>query len=71
MVIPQGVPSEDAFMDAVRSFNMPAGDYAVPCPTSARAARDPAFVARMKKGPVTFMTVRPAGNMRMGGRLLA
>lgn len=64
------VPTEDAFMDAARAFNLPPGDYAVPCPTSARAARDPEFIARMKKGPVMFMTVRPAGDMRMGGRLV-
>src|SRR5688572_9294931 len=65
------LPSEDAFMDAARSFDIPAGDYAVPCPTSASAARDPEFMARMKRGPVMFMTVRPTGDMRMGGRLAA
>lgn len=65
------VPSEGAVMDALRPFNIVPGDYLVPCPGSPEAARTPAYVAKMKKGPVLFMTVMQAGEMRMGGRLAA
>jgi hypothetical protein len=61
-------PSEDAVMDALRGFSIPPGDYMVPCPGKL-GARDPAFVAKHKKGPVVKMTVFPAGDLRMGNQL--
>jgi hypothetical protein len=63
------VPSEDAVMDALRPFNLPPGDYTVPCPTGPTGINNPDFVARMKKGPVAIMTVRPTGEMAMGKQL--
>ena len=63
------VPNEDAAMDALRPFNLPPGDYHMPSPTSPAAMRDPAFLAKMKKGPVVLMTVVPAGDVGMGARL--
>ena len=63
------VASEDAFMDAARTFNIPPGDYFVPCPTR-QGMRDPEFVAKHRKGPVVMMTVFPAGAMGMGRQLV-
>lgn len=65
------VPSEDAVMDSLRSFDIPPGDYLIPCPGSPAASRDPAFVAKRTKGPVLFATVLPSGDIVMGGRLAA
>jgi hypothetical protein len=62
------VPSEDAVMDALRGFSIPAGDYLVPCPER-RSPNDPEFVAKRKKGPVLMMTVFPTGELGMGRQL--
>jgi len=62
--------SEDAVMDALRRFNIPPGDYAVPHAGSAGGMKQPEFVEKMKKGPVVFMTVVPAGPPSMGTSLL-
>jgi hypothetical protein len=64
------VPSEDAVMDAVRPFNVPPGDYMVPCPSGPQW-RSPEFMAKLKKGPVMMMTVMRPGDTAMGGRLAA
>ena len=64
------VPSEDEVMDALRPFNIPPGDYLMPCPGTRRTAiADPEFIAKLKKGPRRIMTVMAAGEMRMGGQL--
>lgn len=64
------VPSEDAVMDALRPFSVAPGDYMVPCPGGPQAHRSPDFIAKLKKGPVVFMTVLPPGGTGMGGRLV-
>jgi hypothetical protein len=64
----RSVPKEDAVMDALRPFNLPPGDYHVPH-GSPETMRDPAFLAKMKRGPVVLMTVFPPGPVAMGTRL--
>ena len=64
------VPSEDKVMDALRPFNIPPGDYLMPCPGSANAMRDPEFIAKHKRGPVAMMTVWPAGEMGMAAQFI-
>lgn len=59
------LPDEDRVMDALRPFNIPPADYLMPCPGSAQAMRDPAFVAKRKKGPVAMLTVFPGGDINM------
>ena len=63
------VPAEDGVMEALRRFNIPAGDYLMPCPTGAHAMKDPAFLEKRKKGPVLMMTVMPSGPVSMGSSL--
>ncbi len=58
--------NEDAALDAFRRLNLPPGDYAVPMAGSMAAMKDPAFVEKMKKGPLVFMTVAPGGSVSMG-----
>lgn len=64
----QKVANEDAAMDALRPLNLAPGDYHFPH-GSPETMRDPAFIAKMKKGPVVTMTVFPSGPVQMGTRL--
>lgn len=40
------VPKEDEFMAAARKFDLPPGDYLVPCAGSHRDMNDPQFIER-------------------------
>jgi hypothetical protein len=65
------VPDEDAVMDAIRGFNIPAGDYVIPCAEGdMEVMKSDAFKEKARKGPVWFMTVLPAGDpFAMGSQL--
>src|SRR5215813_10641383 len=63
------LPDEDRVQDALRAFNIPPGDYALPCVGSPAEMKSPEFQARMKKGPVALITVRPTGPPAMGTSL--
>lgn len=63
------VPDEEALRRAVLPLNIPAGDYIVPRPGSAKELRDPAFQARRQEGPNIVMTVLPKGGNSMGRSL--
>jgi hypothetical protein len=60
---------EDAILDAVRRLNLPPGDYGMPHPGSPDRMRDPAFLARMTKGPIVFLTVAPGAPPSLGKNL--
>jgi hypothetical protein len=64
------VPAQDDLLDALRRFNIPPGDYLLPRANSMKDMQDPAFVEKMKKGPVLFMTVFPTGSFGMGPQLM-
>jgi hypothetical protein len=49
------LPNEDAVMDALRGT--PPGDYMMPHSTGPEMRNDPAFVERMKRGPMAVVTV--------------
>jgi len=55
------MPDQDKVMDALRPFNIPPGEYMVPCPSSREDMRSPEFTEKRKKGPVFMMTVWPGG----------
>ena len=55
------VPKQDEVMNALRPFNIPPGDYMLPCGGGPESMKDPAFLAKMNAGPVVLMTVRPNG----------
>lgn len=63
------MPNEDKVMDALRPFSIPPGDYMLPRPESMQDMRTPAFLEKMKKGPVVMMTVMPSGQRGMGKNL--
>jgi hypothetical protein len=64
------LPNEDAVRNALKPLAIPPGDYALPLAGSMEAMRTPEFLAKMKEGPVAFMTVRPAGEINMTGNLV-
>jgi hypothetical protein len=65
------VPDEDAVMDAMRGFNIPAGDYVIPCAGGdAEVMKSEEFREKARRGPVWFMTVLPPGDpFAMGAQL--
>ena len=64
------LPNEDEVMDALRRFNIPPGDYAVPHAGSPAGMKQPEFVEKMKRGPIVFMTLAPGRPPSMGTSLL-
>jgi hypothetical protein len=62
-------PNEDGVIDALRALALPSGDYLIPRPSSRDEMRSPAFVEKVKKGPVAVLTVWPGGPMSMGRNL--
>lgn len=57
--------NEDKVMDALRPLALPPGDYMMPRASGAAEMRSPEFAEKMKKGPVTVLTVIPNGPMTM------
>lgn len=63
------LPNEDAVMDALRKFEIPAGDYQIPRCESMKDMKSPAFMEKMNKGPVALMTFMKTGAPNMGKSL--
>ena len=59
------LPSEDKVMDALRAFNIPPGDYMMPCTQNPKEMRSPEFKAKFAKGPVAIMTIMKGGTMNI------
>jgi hypothetical protein len=59
------LPNQDQVMDALRPFNIPPGDYAVPRCDSMAEMKTPEFKAKRQRGPV-FMATFMTGEMAMG-----
>jgi hypothetical protein len=65
------VPAEDQVMAALRGFNIPPGDYLMPCPRSRQQMRSPEYINKRKQGPIAIMTVMNGGETSMGRNLAA
>ncbi len=63
------MPSENEVMDALRRFNIPPGDYAVPHAGGPQGLKSPAFQEKLARGPRFFATVLKPGPMTMGPQL--
>jgi hypothetical protein len=63
------LPSQDAVQAALRPFNIAPGDYMLPRGTGMASMKDPAFLEKLKKGPVATITVTP-GDFQLGGKLV-
>ena len=60
---------EDDILAAVSRLNLRPGDYGVPHPGSPEHMKDPAFLAKMARGPLLIMNVSPGAPMNMGKSL--
>jgi hypothetical protein len=63
------VPKEDEMLDALRRFDLPPGDYAVPHAGSPEGMKKAEFIEKMKKGPIALMTIAPGSTPSMGKSL--
>jgi hypothetical protein len=61
---------EDEVLEALRRADIPAGDYAAPHAGSPAAMKDPAFLEKMKRGPLVLLTIAPGQPMSMASNLL-
>ena len=55
------VPDEDGVMDSLRIFDIPPGDYVIPCAGSPKEMGSPEFIEKTTKGPVAFLTMMESG----------
>jgi hypothetical protein len=65
----KAVPGEDRVMDTLRGLNVQPGDYRFPYGRTTAEMTSPAFIEKMKAGPVGIMTIRPSGELNMGKML--
>ena len=64
------LPDEAGVMDALRPFNLPPGNYAMPHARDTKDMNSPEYKAKYAKGPVGFLTVLRGGSMAMGKELV-
>ena len=57
-------------MDALRSLDIPAGDYMAPRPSTRQEMSSPEFAEKRNKGPVFILNILPKGPMGMGKSLV-
>ena len=63
------LPQEDQILDALRPFNVPPGEYMAPYCATPAEMKSPAFLEKIKRGPIFSMTVFPTGQWGMGAQL--
>jgi len=63
------IPDEGKVLDALRPFNIPAGDYMAPQADSMDDMKSSGFKEKVKNGPVIIVTVRPNEMWNMGQTL--
>jgi len=64
------VSSEDEVMDALRKFEIPPGNYVMPCPEGPKGMKTPEFQEKMKAGPVAMITIRQSGPPSLTANLI-
>ena len=64
------LPDGEKVMDELRKYNFPPGEYHMPAAENAKDLSSPAYIEKMKKGPVAFMTVLESGPPSMGTSLV-
>ena len=61
---------EDEVTDALRSFDVPAGDYYFPYAEDQKEMNSDEYKAKMEKGPAWFFTVLPTGQSNIASNLI-
>lgn len=64
------LPNEDAVLDALRSMNIPSGQYLAPYANTAAQMKQPEYAEKRKRGPSLFLTLIAGGDTGMGKSLL-
>ena len=65
----QKLPSQDEIMDALRKYNIPAGDYLMPFCSDPAEMRSPEFKEKWSRGPLMVATFWKPGPISMGPQL--
>jgi hypothetical protein len=63
------LPAQDEVMDALRKFNIPPGDYLMPCASAPAEMRTPEFKEKWARGPLMVATFWQPGPISMGPQL--
>jgi len=63
------LPGEDDVQAALRKFNLPTGDFMLPCAQDPKQASSQAFREKLARGPVMMLTVIPNGGASMAQSL--
>jgi hypothetical protein len=68
----RGLPAdkEDEVLDTLRRAGLPPGDYCAPYAGSMAGMTDPAFVAKMSRGPVAILTIASSGSPSVTSNLV-
>src|ERR1700681_4503261 len=64
------LPQEDAVLDALRSLNVPTGQYLAPYANTAAQMKQPEYMEKRKRGPALFLTLATGSDPGMGKSLL-
>jgi hypothetical protein len=64
------LPQEDAVLDALRSLNIPSGQYLAPFANTPAQMKQPEYVEKRKRGPSVFLNVVTGADSGMGKSLL-
>lgn len=63
------LPDEEAVATALRSADIPPGEYVIPHASGMKEMGSPEYVEKRERGPVALLTVQPAGPANMGTQL--
>jgi hypothetical protein len=63
-------PNEDAVLDALRPHNLATGEYMAPKPATRQDMTSPAFVEKVKRGPLVIMNIAQGDSVSMGRPLV-
>ena len=63
------LPAEDEVRDALRRFDIPPGNYMMPCPGTPKEMGTPEFLEKYKQGPVGMVTIMRNRPPAMGTNL--
>ena len=64
------LPNGEPVLDALRRAQVPPGQYAFPCPGSAKELGSPEMLKAYQDGPVGMLTIRPTGKPDMSSSLV-
>lgn len=64
------LPQEDAVLDALRTLNVPTGQYLAPYCNSPAQMKQPEYLEKRRRGPALFLTLATGSDPGMGKPLM-